>query len=153
MSDEKKIIVFRLLDQEYGVELKYVKSIERLESVTKVPRTPKFVKGVINLRGIVTPIIDLKERLGLPQAELTEESRVIIVELDGLEAGFIVDSANDVLDIPLQSIEPAPNVFQGVRFEFLEGIAKLDQRLLVLLNFNKVLNLEEMDQLSKVEGL
>lgn len=148
---EVKVIVFRLKDEEYGVEVGQVKSIEKLEHITRVPRTPKFVKGVINLRGVVTPIVDLRSRFGLEDAAYTESTRIIIVAVGELEVGLIVDAANDVIDIPVNAIEPPPEVVGGVEAAYLRGVAKLEKRLLILLNLDKVLNTEEIKQLDSLE--
>jgi purine-binding chemotaxis protein CheW len=152
IAGEVKVIVFRLKDEEYGVEVNQVKSIEKLEHITRVPRTPKFVKGVINLRGVVTPIIDLRNRFGLEESEYTESTRVIIVAVGELEVGLIVDAANDVIDIPVNAIEPPPEVVGGVEAAYLRGVAKLEKRLLILLNLDKVLSTEEVKQLDSLEG-
>jgi purine-binding chemotaxis protein CheW len=149
---EVKVIVFRLKDEEYGVEVNQVKSIEKLQHITRVPRTPKFVKGVINLRGVVTPIIDLRSRFGLEESEYTESTRVIIVAVGELEVGLIVDAANDVIDIPVNAIEPPPEVVGGVEAAYLRGVAKLEKRLLILLNLDKVLSTDEIKQLDSLEG-
>lgn len=149
---EVKVIVFRLKDEEYGVEVQQVRSIEKLEHITRVPRTPKFVKGVINLRGIVTPIIDLRKRFDLEESEYSESTRIIIVAVNDLEVGLIVDAANDVIDIPVDAIEPPPEVVGGVEAAYLRGVAKLDKRLLILLNLDKVLSTEEINQLDAFEG-
>jgi len=149
---EVKVIVFRLKDEEYGVEVHQVKSIEKLEHITRVPRTPKFVKGVINLRGVVTPIIDLRNRFSLEDSEYSEATRIIIVAVGELEVGLIVDAANDVIDIPVNAIEPPPEVVGGVEAAYLRGVAKLDRRLLILLNLDKVLSNEEIKQLDAIEG-
>ena len=87
-----KVIVFQLMDKEYAIPVSQVQGIEKMMHITRVPRTEKFVKGVINLRGVVTPIIDLRERFGLPSAENTESVRIIIVQFDDMEVGFVVDS-------------------------------------------------------------
>lgn len=150
--DEIKVIVFRLKDEEYGVEVNQVKSIERLEHITRVPRTPHFIKGVINMRGIVTPIVDLRRRFGIEEAEYNEATRVIIVAVDEIEVGLIVDSANDVIDIPINAIEPPPEVVGGIEAVYLRGVAKLDRRLLILLNLDKVLNTDEIKQLENIEA-
>ncbi|CAM3402245.1 MULTISPECIES: chemotaxis protein CheW [Brevibacillus] len=149
---EVKVIVFRLKDEEYGVEVQQVRSIEKLEHITRVPRTPKFVKGVINLRGVVTPIIDLRKRFDLEESEYSESTRIIIVAVNDLEVGLIVDAANDVIDIPVDAIEPPPEVVGGVEAAYLRGVAKLDKRLLILLNLDKVLSTEEINQLDAFEG-
>ncbi|MGG4443418.1 chemotaxis protein CheW [Brevibacillus fortis] len=149
---EVKVIVFRLKDEEYGVEVHQVKSIEKLEHITRVPRTPSFVKGVINLRGVVTPIIDLRNRFSLEESIYSEATRIIIVAVGELEVGLIVDAANDVIDIPVDAIEPPPEVVGGVEAAYLRGVAKLDKRLLILLNLDKVLSTEEIKQLDAIEG-
>ncbi|WP_261132865.1 chemotaxis protein CheW [Bacillus sp. Marseille-Q3570] len=141
---EMKAIVFQLLDEEYGVDVHQVRSIERIQEITRVPRTPSFVKGVINLRGIVTPIIDLRSRFDLEETSYTEDTRIIIVNANDLEVGMIVDSANDVIDVPADTVEPAPKVVGGIEAEYLDGVAKLEKRLLILLNLEKVLNPEEI---------
>lgn len=152
--EEMKVIVFRLQDEEYGVNVKQVKSIERLEAITRVPKTPAFVKGVINLRGVVTPIIDLRERFELLQdTSNSENTRVIIVTVNGLEVGLIVDSASDVIDVPLNAIEPPPRIIGGVEVVYLHGVAKLENRLLILLNLDRVLDESEMQQLEGIEAV
>ncbi|BAQ10539.1 chemotaxis protein [Bacillus sp. OxB-1] len=136
---EMKVIVFQLMDKEYAIGVDVVQSIEKLLSITRVPKTPSYVKGVINLRGVVTPIVDLRDRFGLDLKEMDDSTRIIIVSLEEFEVGLIVDAANDVLDIPLQSIEPQPEVVGTIESEFISGVAKVDKRLLVMLNLDKVL--------------
>ncbi|MFD1037965.1 chemotaxis protein CheW [Virgibacillus byunsanensis] len=148
----KKVIVFQLKNEEYAVSVKQVGSIERIQHITRVPQTADFVKGVINLRGVVTPIIDLRIRFGLEETELGDSSRIIIVYLDDMEVGLIVDAANDVIDIPENTIEPAPEVVGTVDVDYIEGVAKLEDRLLILLNLQKVLTKDEMNDLKAVEG-
>ncbi|MCC3357451.1 chemotaxis protein CheW [Bacillus sp. REN16] len=135
-----KVIVFSLQDEEYGIPVSQVRSIEKVQHITRVPRTASFVKGVINLRGVVTPIIDLRTRFGMDETEYTDSSRIIIVATEDVEVGLIVDTANDVMDIPVDAIEPPPEIVGSVEVEYLEGVAKLEKRLLILLNLEKVLN-------------
>lgn len=149
INEELKVIVFRLKNEEYGVEVKQIKSIERMEHITRVPNTPPFVKGVINLRGVVIPIIDLRKRFGLDQNDYNDSTRIIIVNVDDMEVGLIVDAANDVIDIPVEAIEPPPKVVGTVESVYLRGVAKLSERLLILLNLDKVLNPEEIKRLEK----
>lgn len=151
MVEEIKVIVFRLVDEEYGVEVNQVRSIEKMQSITRVPRTPEFVKGVINLRGVVTPIIDLKTRFDLGEEAYTDSTRIIIVAVDDMEVGLIVDAANDVIDIPLNSIEQPPAVVGGIKASYLRGVAKLQDRLLIMLNLDKVLSSEEIQAMSALE--
>lgn len=149
---DKKVIVFQLQNEEYAVSVAQVGSIERMQPITSVPQTADFVKGVINLRGVVTPIIDLRVRFGMEASKEGEATRIIIVYLDNMEVGLIVDSANDVIDIPENAIEPTPEVVGTVDVDYIEGVAKLENRLLILLHLQKVLTSEEMNTLKAVEG-
>ena len=135
-----KVIVFQLADKEYAIPVSHVKGIEKLMHITRVPKAERYVKGVINLRGVVTPVIDLRERFELPISGNEETTRIIIITLETMEVGFIVDSANDVLDIDASSIEQQPEVVGSLEEEFIAGVAKLDNRLLILLHLDKVLN-------------
>ncbi|MEW6698039.1 MAG: chemotaxis protein CheW [Bacillota bacterium] len=146
-SQEEQIVVFQLMEQVYGIDINAVYEIIRMESITKIPRTPHFVEGVINLRGRIIPVIDLGVRFGLGQNERTQASRIIIVEVSGQTVGMIVDSVQEVLRIPVNSIEPPPPVVNGVDAAYLRGIAILEERLIVLLDQNKILMEEEKDQL------
>jgi len=147
-----KAVVFQLKDEEYGVDVQQVLSIERMQPITRVPKTPPFVKGVINLRGIVTPIIDLRERFSIETSDYSDSTRIVIVSYDGMDVGLIVDSANDVIDIPEDAIEPPPEVVGQVDVDYLHGVAKLEDRLLILLNLNKVLTVEELKEIENIEG-
>ncbi|WP_281887599.1 chemotaxis protein CheW [Paenibacillus sp. YYML68] len=152
MGQELKVIVFALAHEEYGVEVDKVKTIERIQPMTRVPKTPEFVKGVINLRGVVTPVIDLRGRFGFPEADYTENSRVIIVAVGDIEVGLIVDSANDVIDVDSDHIDDPPEIVGGIKAKYLRGIAKIgEDRLLVLLNLGEVLNKSEIVQLDQLE--
>ncbi|HET7578457.1 MAG TPA: chemotaxis protein CheW [Bacillales bacterium] len=151
MESEMKVIVFQLNDEEYGVNILQVRSIEKMQSVTRVPKAPHFVKGVINLRGVVTPVIDLRKRFSLEEREETEETRIIIVQVEGTEIGLIVDGATDVLDLSEDSIEPPADIVGGVKAEYLHGVAKLTNRLLIMLNLKKVLNPGEIAELKSFE--
>ncbi|MEK8130210.1 chemotaxis protein CheW [Paenibacillus filicis] len=152
MGQEMKVIVFALAHEEYGVEVEKVKTIERLQPMTRVPKTPEFVKGVINLRGVVTPVIDLRGRFGFPESEYTDNSRIIIVAVGDIEVGLIVDSANDVIDVDSDHIDDPPEIVGGIKAKYLHGIAKVgDNRLLILLNLQEVLNKSEIVQLENAE--
>jgi purine-binding chemotaxis protein CheW len=150
-AKEVKVIVFQLQDEEYGIPVHQVRSIEKMQHITRVPRTAPFVKGVINLRGVVTPIIDLRVRFELEEQAYTDSTRIIIVALDQMEVGLIVDAANDVIDIPVSSIEPRPEVVGNVEVEYITGVAKVDKRLIILLNLEKVLTRDEENSLQTNE--
>lgn len=147
-----KVIVFQLNDEEYGVPVQQVGSIERMQHITRVPRTADFVVGVINLRGVVTPIIDLRTRFEIEANEYDDSTRIIIVHIDELEVGLIVDAANDVIDLSADAIEPPPEVVGTLEAEYIEGVAKLENRLLILLDLQKVLSIEEVKELKSIEG-
>lgn len=151
MGEELKVIVFDLGHEQYGVEVDKVKTIERMMPLTRVPKTPDFVKGVINLRGVVVPVIDLRGRFGLPETEYTKDTRIIIVNAENVEVGLIVDSASDVVDVDSDSIVDPPEVVGGVKAKYLRGVAKMeDDRLLVMLNLSEVLNKSEIVQLEQI---
>ncbi len=150
--DDSKVIIFQLKDEEYGVEVEQVRSIERVEHITRVPNTPDFVEGVINLRGVVTPIIDLRKRFNIEGIDHSEMTRVIIVTVGSMDVGLIVDAANDVIDISNEAIEPPPVVVGGLEAEYIRGVAKLEKRLLILLNLDKVLNPDELEEVQEIEG-
>ncbi|MCP1426143.1 purine-binding chemotaxis protein CheW [Paenibacillus xylanexedens] len=153
MEEELKVIVFKLGSEEYGIEVDKVQTIERMMPITRVPKTLSFVKGVINLRGVVIPVIDLRGRFSLPETEYTDQTRIVIVGVEDMQVGFIVDSANDVIDIKSSAIDSPPEVVGGVKARYLRGVAKLeDSRLLIMLNLNEVLNKSEIVQLESVEG-
>ncbi|WP_340373193.1 chemotaxis protein CheW [Peribacillus sp. FSL E2-0218] len=149
MSQEMKVIVFKIKDKEYAIPVDKVSGIEKLLHITRVPKAVQFVKGVINLRGVITPIIDLRVRFGFEEVEYDDSTRVIIVMLDDMEVGLIVDSANDVLDIPVSSIEPQPEVVGHSASEYISGVAKIEKRLLVLINLEKALSLEVTENMLK----
>lgn len=134
-----KVIVFQLLGKEYAIPVSQVRSIEKIQHITRIPKAASFVKGVINLRGVVTPVIDLRSRFSLPEEEHSENTRVIIAGAADMEVGLVVDAANDVLDIPSGAIESQPEVVGAVGSDYISGVAKLDKRLLVLLNLEEVL--------------
>lgn len=152
MAEELKVIVFTLAHEEYGVEVESVKTIERMQPMTRVPKTPAFVKGVINLRGVVVPVIDLRGRFGLGESEYTDSTRIIIVAVKDIEVGLIVDSANDVINVDTDIIEDPPEIVGGLKAKYLRGIAKItESRLLVMLNLSEVLNKSEIVQLENLE--
>lgn len=147
-----KVIVFQIKDKEYAIPVHIVRAIEKGLHITRVPRTAPFVKGVINLRGVVTPIIDLRVRFDVEEAEYTEDTRIIIVSLDDMEVGLIVDGANDVLDIPSSNIEPQPEVVGTVEADYISGVAKIEKRLMILVDLEKILKPEDLKESVSIEG-
>jgi len=150
--NNKKVIVFQLKNEEYAVSVKQVSSIERMQKITRVPQTTNFIKGVINLRGVVTPIVDLRVRFGIEETAFTDSTRIIIVYLDDMEVGLIVDAANDVIDISKEAVEPPPEVVGSVNVDYVVGVVKYNDRLLILLNLQKVLTKDDLEELKQTEG-
>lgn len=147
--EEVQLVVFRLGAEEYGVPITQVQEINRLTTPTRIPNAPAFLEGVINLRGKIIPIIDLKKRFGLESTVYTDEARIVIVEIDGNTLGVIVDVVSEVLRLPTSSIEPPPSIIAGITAEYLRGVGKLGDRLLILLDLNKVLTETEKEQLNE----
>ncbi len=138
-----KLIVFELQKEEYAIPVQQVRSIEKLLPITRVPNVPPHIKGVINLRGVITPIVDLRARFDIEEKRKTDASRIIITVVDEHEVGFIVDAANDVVDITEDQIEPAPEVVGSVENKYVQGVVKIDKRLFVCLDLNEILQLEQ----------
>lgn len=149
---ENKIIVYQIENEEYAISVQHVGSIERVLPITRVPGTSDYVKGVINLRGVVTPVIDLKKRFYNKETNFTEQTRIIIVSIEEITIGLIVDSANDVIDIDKDLIEPAPEAIGSRVVDYISGVIKLDKRLFILLDLEKVLNKNELNDLKALEG-
>jgi purine-binding chemotaxis protein CheW len=142
-EDERQFVVFRLGVELYGVEISRVHEIVRMQTITRVPGSPAFVEGVINLRGSVIPVIDLRLRLNLPAAAHTRASRITVVEIGNLVVGLVVDEVSEVLRINPALVEPPGPVVAGIESEYLQGIARLPERLVVLLDLDHVLAREE----------
>lgn len=134
-----QLVSFNLGEEEFGFEILKVQEIIRMIDYTRVPNTPEFVKGVINLRGKVIPIIDLRLRLGMKQKEHDISTRIIVIEFESKVIGFIVDKVNEVLRIDKTIIDSPPSLSSDVNSEFITSIAKLENRLLVLLDLGKIL--------------
>ena len=148
-----KYLTFKLDKEEYGIEILKVIEIIGLQDITPVPRTPEYVKGVINLRGIIHPVIDLKQKFGMGETEHTVETCIIIVVVeDGdkkEQMGVMVDSVSEVIDIGAEIIEDAPNLGMDINSDFLLGMAKAEDSVKILLNVEKVLSKSEIQQLSE----
>jgi purine-binding chemotaxis protein CheW len=142
-GEERQLVVFQLGAELYGVDIARVHEIIRLQSITRVPRAPSFVEGVINLRGKVIPVVDLRRRFGLPTTEHTRATRTVVVEIGDQVVGIIVDSVSEVLRVSTSTIEPPSPVVAGIDSEYLHGIAKLPERLVILLDLDRVLAREE----------
>lgn len=157
MDEEKKeivelqLVVFKIGNEEYGVDIAEVQEINRMIEITKIPRAPEFVEGVINLRGKVIPVIDLRKRFGMDKKEYDKNSRIIVVEIDEKLVGMIVDAVTEVLRITSDNIEPPPPIIAGIGSEYLKGVGKLDDRMLILLDLSKVFTEAEKEHLLEIQ--
>ena len=142
-----QLVTFSIGEEEFGVDILKVQEIIRTMEITKVPRAPEFVEGVINLRGKVIPIIDLRRRFGLSSKDHDKHTRIIVIEINNMIVGFVVDSVSEVLRIPASTVEPPPPVVAGMESEYISGVGKLQDRLLILLDLDRLLSNEDMDLL------
>ncbi len=146
-----QLISFMIGKEEYGLEILTVKEVIRIREITRIPKAPVFVKGIINLRGDVIPIIDLREKFGLEIQEYTTMTRVIIVEVDGKSIGMVVDSVSQVIRIEKDQVEPPPPLIGGISAEYLRGVGKIGEKLIIMLNIDKILTVDEKIDLKKME--
>lgn len=146
-----QLVTFKLGTEEFGVDILKVQEINKMMNITRIPNAPAFIEGVINLRGKIIPIVDLRKRLGFNGQGYDKSTRIIVVELEGLVLGFIVDSVSEVLRIPGNTIEPPPSMVSGIESEYIEGVGKLDDRLLILLELKKVFSTPEKKDIESAE--
>ena len=139
-----QLVSFKIGQEEFGIDILMVQEINRMLNLTHVPNTPDFIEGVINLRGKVIPVIDLRIKLGMPKKEYDKDSRIIVVEANGQTIGFIVDSVREVIRIPKSVTEAPPSLVAGVDASYITGVGKLEDRLLILLDLEKVLSKDEI---------
>ena len=150
-----KYLTFKLAGEEYGLEILKVKEIIGVMDITRVPRTPDFVRGMINLRGKVVPVIDLRTKFGFESTDATDETCIIVVEIDregeSIQTGILVDSVSEVLDIPGEDIEDTPNFGEGVETRFILGMAKSRGGVKLLLDIERVLSGSEAEVKGQID--
>jgi purine-binding chemotaxis protein CheW len=138
-----QLVGFRLAEEEYGIEITKVQEIILPGDITRVPQTPDYVRGLINLRNMVIPIVDLRVRFGFPEAEATDETRIMVVNVRGKTIGIVVDAVSEVLRIAQDQIAPPPPTVAGLGRAYLRGLVRLDRGLLILLDIDHLLSDEE----------
>lgn len=149
-SELLQFVTFNLGEEEYAIEILKVQEIIRMIPITRVPNSPEFINGVINLRGKVIPVMDLGKRIGLPEKDTDNDSRIIVVEIQNKIVGFIVDKVNIVLRINNSIIEPTPQMVGRTNAEFINGIAKMEHSLLILLDLDKVMEPDELEEVATI---
>ncbi len=147
-----QLVTFTIGDEEYAIDILKVQEINKQLEITEIPNTPYYVKGIINLRGSVLPIVDLRAKLGIPPKENDKETRIIVVELNDSKIGFIVDKVNEVLRIPASITEPPPKIITGKNEAIFNAVAKLEDRLIVLIDLEKAFTEEELTELNSVKS-
>lgn len=143
-----KYLTFVIGDEEYGIGIRHVTEIIGIQRITDMPDVVSYIKGVINLRGKVIPVIDIRLRFGLPEREYDERTCIVVVHFDGTAVGLIVDSVSEVIDIPDEEIEHPPQVNRGSGSQFIEGLGKVGQEVKILLNIHRLLYEEDLDKIA-----
>ncbi len=137
-----ELLGFMLADEEYALDILEIKEIIRLRTITAVPRTPDYLKGIITLRGVIVPVFDLRRRLGLDEAGHGQHTRIVVVYRGDEFAGMIVDSITHVMEVGVEEIEPPPPTIGTVEVEFIKGVTRFQERLVILLNLARVLDVK-----------
>ncbi|MCK4577873.1 MAG: chemotaxis protein CheW [Candidatus Marinimicrobia bacterium] len=147
----RQLVIFQLGEGSYGLDIQFVREINRLSKVTPVPSAPGFIEGIINLRGTIVPVVNLGLRFGLSETARSKDSRIVVIESEGHTLGMVVDQVSEVLRLAADDVDPASNMTSsGIDVEFLEGVGKVGERLILLLNPNKLFTAEEKAQLQEI---
>lgn len=141
-------VTFELEDETYGINVTDVREVLRFTEIAPVPGAPSYVIGIINLRGNVVTVIDTRKRFGLSQKEVDDQSRIVIIEVDGQEVGILVDSVAEVVDIKTSAIEPAPNVGNEETSRYITGVTSMDGELLIIVDLKKILSEAELQDVA-----
>ncbi len=150
-SDVRQLVVFRLSDGSYALDIQVVREINRLIDITPVPKAPDFVEGIINLRGTIIPVVDLGLRFEMPRTEHSKDTRIVVVESEGHTLGLIVDEVSEVLRIPEDEIDPATNMTTtGINLDYVTGVGKVGERLILILSPERLFTVEEKARLREI---
>lgn len=152
-GDELQLVVFNIGTEEFGVEIMNVQEIIRMINITKIPQASAFVKGIINLRGRIIVVIDLNVIMGMQSREHDENTRIIVADIGDTVMGFIVDSVSEVIRLPESSVEPAPAIIANkIGTEYVRGVGKMEDRLLILLDLDKILSKNELNNIHNISS-
>lgn len=153
-AGEIQLVIFNLGDEEFGLEISQVREIIRLQDITPVPKAPVFIDGVINLRGQIIAVMDLAKKFGLSELKKTEKTRIVVADVKGNTVGLIVDEVPEVLRISEGNVDPTPAMIETqIHADFIKGVGKLEKRLIILLNVDKILTHEEVKQMGVTAGV
>lgn len=148
-----QLVTFMVGAEEFAISILSVQEINRMMQITRVPQSPSFIEGVINLRGKIIPVMDLRKRFNVDALDDTSDSRIIVVEVATRVIGFTVDRVNEVLRIDSGIVEPPPSMVSGVESEYVQGVGKLDDRLLILLNLERLFSDEDLKKVDQAAGV
>lgn len=151
--EERQLVVFGLADELYGIDINTVREIVTMQRVTRVPKVPEYIEGIINLRGNVIPVIDLRKKLGLKVKEHTKDTRIVVVEVASETVGLVVDSVSEVMRVPKASIEPRSALIGDLESDPVEGIVRLEDRLIILVDIARIVTTRELNALPSREEL
>ena len=151
LEDLVQLVSFRLGQEVFGIDILKVQEINRLVEITQVPQAPQYCEGIINLRGKVIPVINLRKKFGMEIVEWNKLTRILVCDMDGKVVGMIVDSVEEVLKIPQSTIEPTPDIVSSINSEYIEGIAKQDKELLIFLNISRIAGEINEDNINTAE--
>ena len=148
-TQKDKYLTFQLAREHYGIEIYYVTEIIGIQTITELPDMPEFIKGVINLRGKVIPVMDVRARFKLPHRDYDERTCIVVVEIKETAVGLVVDEVREVIDIPEEAVEPPPKATGRKNSNFLKGVGKVENDVKIILNISQLLFDEELEELSK----
>jgi purine-binding chemotaxis protein CheW len=151
-TQERQLVVFDLNSEAYGVDISAVREIIRMQEITRVPRAPEFIEGVINLRGKVIPVVDLRTRFSMPRATRAADNRIVVVDVGGQDIGMVVDAVTEVSRVASSSIEPPSTVITTNDSAYLTGIVKTEEKLIILLDIARVITAREEIDLAAVRA-
>lgn len=151
-TQQLQLVSFTVGDELFAVDILRVQEINRMMSLTKVPQSPPGVEGVINLRGRIIPVLDLRVQFGFPRAEETDQTRIVVIEISGNTIGFVVDSVREVMRIPSSIVEPSPQMGTSIDSSYVSGVAKLEEQLLILLELENLLSPESLQSLGSMKN-
>lgn len=151
-NEQLQLVTFEVANEEFAVDILAVQEINRMMELTRIPQAPSEVEGVINLRGKIIPVLDLRKRFGLECQEHNDQNRIIVVEVHGRVIGFIVDRVHEVLRINSNIVEPTPAMVTSVDSDFIAGVGKLDDRLIILLDLSRLFSAELMNSTEQLSA-
>jgi purine-binding chemotaxis protein CheW len=148
----EQLVIFRLGKEEFGIEVSFVNSVIRMREITRIPRAPHFLEGVINLRGQITAIIDLRKHFGLESKAYDDKTRILVLEFGDIKVGLIVDAVYEVVRLPKENIEPPPSVLESqLGQHHVKGVGKHDDRLIIIIDVESLLTRKEIESVEKIE--